>query len=114
MILVVTSTTRPPFLRDDLGIVQVRRREALGGGRGTTFARYMQDDLRNAVPMQQGVSIVRQLITGKKRNIPTADRLQALEQHVGVLLVAFTYHKGGHQAPYRCKSDPYPRIAIER
>jgi hypothetical protein len=55
-----------------------------------------------------------ELITGKKRNIPTANRMQALEEHVGVLLVAFTYHKGGHEAPCRCESDPHPGIAIQR
>jgi hypothetical protein len=30
--------------------------------------------------MQQGVSIVWQLIAGEKWNIPTADRMQALEE----------------------------------
>jgi hypothetical protein len=40
--------------------------------------------------------------------------MQALEQHVGVLLVAFPYHKGGHQAPCWCESDPHPGIAIQR
>src|SRR6266699_4010177 len=64
--------------------------------------------------MQQGVSLVRQLIAGKKRNMPTADRMQALEEVVSVLLVALTYHKGSHQSPCRCESDPHPGIAIQR
>jgi hypothetical protein len=50
--------------------------------------------------MQQGVGIVRQLITGKERYIPTTDRVQTLEQHVGVRLIAFAHYKGGHQAPF--------------
>jgi hypothetical protein len=40
--------------------------------------------------------------------------MQALEEHVGVLLVPFTYHKGGYQSPCRCESDPHPGIAIQR
>src|SRR5262249_3308403 len=64
--------------------------------------------------MQQGMSIVRQLIAGKKRNMSTADRMQALEEVVSVLLVAFPYHKGSNQAPCRYESDPYPGIAVQR
>ena len=86
----------------------------LGCGLGPTFAWDVQDNLWYPIHMQQGVSLVWQLITGKKRHIPTADRMQALAQHVGVLLVAFTDHKGGHQAPCRGKSDPHPGIALQR
>jgi len=50
--------------------------------------------------MQQGVGIVRQLITGKERYIPTTDRVQTLGQHVGVRLIAFAHYKGSHQAPF--------------
>src|SRR5215831_16585323 len=64
--------------------------------------------------MQQGMSIVRQLIAGEKRNVSTADSMQALEEVVSVLLVAFPYHKGSHQAPCRYESDPYPGIAVQR
>src|SRR4029450_3271476 len=64
--------------------------------------------------MQQGMSIVWQLIAGEKRNMPTADRMQALEEVVSVLLVAFPYHKGSHQSPCRYESDPHPGIAIQR
>jgi hypothetical protein len=74
----------------------------------------VQDNLWDTIHLQQGVSIVWELITSKKWNIPTADRMQALEEHVGVLLVAFTYHKGGYQSPCRCEGDPYPGIAIQR
>jgi hypothetical protein len=57
--------------------------------------------------MQQGVSIMWQLITGKERYIPAADRLQTLEQYVGMLLIAFAHHKGGYQTPFWCKGDPH-------
>jgi hypothetical protein len=105
----------PPFpALDNLGIVQVHRREALGCGLGPTFARDVQDTLWYTVHMQQGVSLVRQLITDKKRNIPTADRMQALKEQVGMLLVAFTYHKAGHQSSCRCESDPHLGLATQR
>src|SRR5262249_19327213 len=64
--------------------------------------------------MQQGVSIVRQLIAGEERNTPATDRLQTLEQHVGMRLIAFAHDKSGYQAPCWRKSDPHPRITIER
>ena len=99
---------------DNLGIMQVRRGEVLGCGLGPTFAWDVQDNLWYPIHMQQGVSLVWQLITGKKRHIPTTNRVQALEEHVGVLLVAFPYHKGGHQAPCWCESDPHPGIALQR
>ena len=40
--------------------------------------------------------------------------MQALEEDISVLLVAFPYHKGGYQSPCRCESDPHPGIAIQR
>jgi hypothetical protein len=49
-----------------LSIMQVSRGEALGSRLGAAFARDMQDDLWRAIHMQQGVGIVRQLITGKE------------------------------------------------
>jgi hypothetical protein len=55
----------------------------------------MQENLWYPIHMQQGVSIMWQLITGKERYIPAADRLQTLEQYVGMLLIAFAHHKGG-------------------
>ena len=104
----------PPFpALNDLGIVQVRRREELGCGLGTTVARSMQADLRKAVHVQHGVSLVRQLITGKEWYRAATDSVHTLEQHVGVLLIAFAHHQGSHQAPCWRKGAPHPRIAIE-
>jgi hypothetical protein len=40
--------------------------------------------------------------------------MQALEEYVGMLLVAFPYHKGGHQSPWWYESNPHPGIAIQR
>jgi hypothetical protein len=51
---------------DDLSILQVGRGEALGSRLGSTFAREVPEDRWGAIPMQQGVGIVRQLITGKE------------------------------------------------
>lgn len=64
--------------------------------------------------MQQGMRLVRQRIAGEKRNMPTADRRQALEEGVSVLLVAVPYHKGSHESPCRYESEPHPGIAIQR
>ena len=52
--------------------------------------------------MQQGMSLVRQLIAGEKRNMPTADRMQALEEVVSVLLVALVV--------YLSPADKYHRL----
>ena len=48
--------------------------------------------------MQQGVSIVRQLIAGKEGYRPATHRLQTLEEHVGMRLIAFAHDKSGYLA----------------
>src|SRR2546426_7185699 len=93
--------------------MQVSRGEALGSGLWSACARDVQDALWRAIHLQQGVGIVRQLITGKEWYRPATDRWHTLEQHVSVRLSAFAHHKGGHQAPCWCKGDPHPGIAIQ-
>src|SRR5947209_9160572 len=86
---------------DDLGIMQVCRRETLGCGLGPTFARDVQDNFGYAIHLQQGLSIVRQLITGKEGDIPATHSLEALEERSGALRITFAHKKRGHQALYR-------------
>ena len=81
MIFVVTSTTRPPFLRLTTWASCSQQGEGAWVWAWVHVSRDVQDDLWYAIHMQQGMSIVRQLIAGKERNIPATDRLQALEQH---------------------------------
>jgi hypothetical protein len=86
----------------------------LGCRLGPAFARDVQDNLWYAIHLQQGLSIGRQLITGKERNIPATHSLKALEEHIGALLITFAHNKRGYQAPYRREGNPYPGIALER
>jgi hypothetical protein len=94
--------------------VQIRRRKELGFGLGPAFARYVQENLWHAIHVQQGLGIVRQLITGKERHRPTTDSVQTLKQHVGARLITFAHHEGGYQAPDRREGNPHPSITIER
>ena len=64
-------------------------------------------------PTSGGMDTVNRNLNGA-RNRAATDSVQALEEHVGVVLIAFAHHKGGREPPYWREGDPHPRIAIER
>jgi hypothetical protein len=80
--------------------MQVSRGETPGSRLGSTSARDVQEDLWGAIHLEQGVGLVRELITGKEGYLPATDRLHTLEQHVGVLLIAFAYHTAHIPHPF--------------
>ncbi len=43
--------------------------------------------------MQQGIFIFRELVTGKERNMTVCDIFDPGQEHIGTLLVPFSYHK---------------------
>jgi hypothetical protein len=62
--------------------------------------------------MQQGGTVFRQLITGKKRDQVRGDIRDPLQRQIGFRLRALADDKGHDQAPLWGKGYPAPGIAI--
>jgi hypothetical protein len=65
------------------------------------------------IPLQQGVGVVGQCVTGEERKGPVGRRFQPKHQPAGVLSRPLAHDPGRDQCAHGAASDPYPGIAID-
>src|SRR5262249_39608490 len=98
---------------DDLRIQQAWERSTAWVERGATRALSLRL-VRFAVAAQYSALVLGQLITGEKRYVIIRYMRNSCQQHVCTGLITLVDHESQHQAPHRCKRDPYPGVPVGR